>query len=99
MGLPERMAGRRDELTIMTDLIANMLQPMRSTHLLYRTNLSYSQLKKYLSSLQKMGFIQESQKPPRVYMVTEKGRTFLDLFDGEYGHSTGIGTSPKTPRN
>ena len=72
-------SGRRDEITIMTDLMANMSQPMRSTHLLYKTNLSYSQLKKYLSSLLHMGLVEEIAEPYRAFGITEKGRTFMDL--------------------
>jgi|SRR6201988_771384 predicted transcriptional regulator len=88
MGLSDGIAGRRDELTIMTDLMANMLQPMRSTHLLYKSNLSYSQLKKYLSSLQSMGLVEEATKPYRSFTVTEKGRTFLDIV-GARGNGRG----------
>ena len=80
------LSGRRDEIAIMTDLMANMAQPMRSTHLLYKTNLSYSQLKKYLSSLLNMGLVEEIAEPYRAFGITEKGRTFMDLV-GANGES------------
>ena len=86
------ISGRRDELRIMTDLMVNMLEPTRPTHLLYRTNLSYSQLKKYLSSLLNMGLIEEITKPHRAFGITEKGRTFLDLVGAEASQNPRFGT-------
>jgi len=93
MEITDKISGRRDELKIMTDLMGNMLQPMRSTHLLYRTNLSYSQLKKYLSSLLNMGLIEELTKPHRAFGITDKGRTFLDLVGVEISPSPRMGTT------
>jgi len=91
MEITDKISGRRDELRIMTDLMGNMQQPMRSTHLLYRTNLSYSQLKKYLSSLLNMGLIEEITKPHRAFGITEKGRTFLDLVGTEVSQNPRFG--------
>ena len=71
--------GRRDELTIMTHLLANTLEAKRLTHLLYGTNLSYARLRKYLSSLLKMGLIEQINEPHRVFRITEKGRQFMEL--------------------
>ena len=79
--------GRRDELAIMTDLLGNMLQPQRSTHILYRTNLSYSQLKKYLSNLLRMGLAEELEKPYRQFKTTEKGRIFINLIKEDSDNS------------
>jgi len=93
MEITDKVSGRRDELRIMTDLMTNMHQPMRSTHLLYRTNLSYSQLKKYLSSLLNMGLIEEVTKPHRAFGITEKGRTFLGLVGTESNKNIGFGTT------
>ena len=93
MEITDKISGRRDELRIMTDLMGNMQQPMRSTHLLYRTNLSYSQLKKYLSSLLNMGLIEEITKPHRAFGITEKGRTFLDIVGTESSQNPRFGTT------
>ena len=70
---------RRDSLTIMTDLLETMALPTRLTHILYRTNLSYPQLKKHLELLVSMGFVQEIKKPTHSFVVTEKGRMFVQL--------------------
>jgi predicted transcriptional regulator len=50
--------GRRDELAIMKDLLHNMYQPTRLTHMLYKTNLSHGQLRKYLKTLDQMVLIE-----------------------------------------
>lgn len=71
---------RRDSLTIMTDLLETMSLPTRLTHILYRTNLSYPQLKKHLELLVGMGFVQEIKKPTHSFVVTEKGRMFVQLI-------------------
>ena len=92
------ISGRRDELRIMTDLMINMLEPTRTTHLLYRTNLSYSQLKKYLSSLLNMGLIEERIEPYRAFGVTERGRIFLDIVGAEFGQNSGLATRSRYPK-
>jgi len=74
---------RRNELRIMTDLLSNTFQPIRVTHILYRTNLSYGQTKKYLSALHDMGLVEELTVPYRSYLITEKGRAFVRIVAGE----------------
>jgi len=76
--------GRRDELMIMTNLLANMFEPRRLTHILYSTNLSYGQLKKYLTSLQRMGLAEELSEPYRAFRTTDKGRAFIQLIAIEH---------------
>lgn len=75
--------GRRDGLAIMTDLLTNMVEAQRLTHILYKTNLSYTQLRKYLASLIKMGLIEQLDHPFRAFRITQKGRTFRDLITVE----------------
>ena len=70
---------RRDGMTIMTEMLIHLQNSMRRTHLLYKTNLSYTQLEKYLNQLVGMGLVQENSKPYRCYIITEKGRQFLEI--------------------
>ena len=70
---------RRDGMTIMTEMLIHLQNSMRRTHLLYKTNLSYTQLEKYLNQLVGMGLVQENTKPYRSYLITEKGRQFLEI--------------------
>lgn len=72
-------SSRRDTLEILSDLLANMKEPRRLTQLLYRSNLSYSQLKKYLTMLIEMGLAQHEKKPHSSYLVTEEGKMFIEM--------------------
>jgi len=72
-------ATRRDTLKILSDLLENMQEPKRVTHLLYASNLSYSQLAKYLKIITEMGLAIEQTKPFHSYTVTEDGKFFIHM--------------------
>ena len=72
---------RRDTLSILSDLLENMHEPRRITHLLYASNLSYSQLSKYLKMIVNMGLVQELKKPFHSFKVTPDGKFFLNLVN------------------
>jgi len=71
---------RRDQVTIMTDLLSNIEEPRRVTHLLYKSNMSYTQLIKYLNVLVDLGLAQENRKPFHAFTVTQNGKTFYKLI-------------------
>jgi len=66
---------------IMSDLLQGMKEPRRLTHLLYASNLSYSQLVKYLKIVKEMGLAQEQKKPFRSFMITTDGKFFMDMVN------------------
>lgn len=90
---------RRDSLTIMCDLLGNMNQPTKLTHILYKTNLSHSQLKKHLEMLVRMGFVQEINKPIHSFVITEKGRTFVQLIASNKGKEDSVRRWQKIDEN
>jgi len=49
--------GRRDKITIMSDLLNIIQEPRRVTHILYKSNMSYVQLLKYLDNLMQMLYL------------------------------------------
>jgi len=71
---------RRDKITIMGDLLDIIQEPRRVTHILYKSNMSYVQLLKYLDNLKDLGLAEERIKPYRSYMITENGKTFMSLI-------------------
>ncbi len=77
---------RRDKVTIMGDLLEIMQEPRRLTHILYKSNMSYVQLVKYLNNLMEMGFAEKIQEPHRAYGITTNGKLFMDLIKGN-GHN------------
>ena len=76
-----RGKGRRDQITIMTDLLGIIEEPQRLTHILYKSNMSYGQLVKYLVDMLDHGLIDEQMEPFRAYSITSKGKQFLKIME------------------
>lgn len=74
--------GRRDKITIMADLLDVMQEPRRLTHILYKSNMSYVQLVKYLDNLIEMGLAEKKKEPFRSYTITDNGKLFRSLVKG-----------------
>jgi len=72
-------AVRRDTLKIISDLLENMREPRRVTHLLYASNLSYTQLMKYIKIVKEMGLVTEHKMPFQSYIVTPDGEFFMQM--------------------
>jgi len=53
--------------------------------ILYKSNMSYVQLVKYLDNLMDMGFAEKIKEPHRAYGITTNGKLFMDLVKGN-GH-------------
>ena len=70
---------RRDKVAIMVDLLDLVQEPRRLTHILYKSNMSYVQLLKYLENLKEMGFAEEKEVPFRSFKITENGKLFMEL--------------------
>jgi len=62
---------RRDQVTIMSE---------RLTHILYRSNMSYGQLIKYIHEMKEMGMIEEMNGSFRSFQITTKGKLFRDMI-------------------
>ncbi len=75
------LSTRRNQLTIMTDLLETVQEPQRLTHILYKSNMSYSQLVKYLNDMIKLKLVEEHSKPFRSFSITSKGIQFLEMID------------------
>jgi len=74
------MGRRRGEVQILTDVLSISLNGVRVTHLMYRANLSYSTLRRYLVAMLNQGLIGNVRNSDGsvVYRTTEKGRLLLD---------------------
>ncbi|MEM2914182.1 MAG: winged helix-turn-helix domain-containing protein [Candidatus Bathyarchaeia archaeon] len=73
------MGRRRDEFTVLMDLLDVALNEVKVTHLMYKANLSYSTLRKYLSTALNKGLIAKvhDSDGSEVYRTTKKGRELL----------------------
>ena len=77
------LSSRRDQLTIMSDLLDITQQPQRLTHILYKSNMSYGQLSKYIGYLTEMGFLEVRMKPFRAFVITSKGIQFNEMLSNK----------------
>jgi predicted transcriptional regulator len=69
---------RRSELEILSFILRISMGGANKTKILYRANLSYSQLKNYLTFLKEGDFLKEEGKSKRKkYFTTPKGNLFL----------------------
>jgi len=84
-----RVTSRRDKIAIMSDLLNIMQEPRRLTHILYKSNMSYVQLVKYLDNLIEMGLAEKRQEPFRAFTITTNGKLFMDLVKGN-GHGDSL---------
>ena len=72
---------RRDRLNIMAEIMEAAKGNQLKTRIMYRVNLSFSQLKEYLSFLTERGFLRvhvENRK--KFYETTAKGNIYIENY-------------------
>ena len=69
----------RNRLDIIADILHVVSQNPKKTQIMYQANLSYKVLQRYLAEIIEASLINfEDEK--RCYMLTAKGREFLDAY-------------------
>jgi len=79
---PEVETSRRDQLTIMVDILSSARKPVSRKKLIRSVNMSQYQLKRYLAILIRKGLLLEQLGQSRTYLVTAKGSAFVELVEG-----------------
>ena len=83
----------RSSHAIIADIMKEGLSGTLQTHIMYRANLSYSQMKDYLNWVQSSGLMirkngsdndNDGASGGGLWLTTEKGREYLRLFDRLY---------------
>ncbi len=71
---------RRGEIQILINILTLSLKGVKVTHLMYKANLSYSTLHRYLSTALKQGLIKKIcvDDGSVAYCITEKGKILLE---------------------
>jgi predicted transcriptional regulator len=71
---------RRSEIQILTDILNLSLKGVKATHLMYKANLSYSTLRRYLSTALRQNLVMKvcNDDGSVEYCITEKGKLLLD---------------------
>jgi len=72
---------RRDRLHIIAETIEVAKGSQLKTRIMYKVNLSFSQVTEYLSFLTEMGFLRVRVENRRmVYETTDKGRLYIENY-------------------
>ena len=70
---------KRNDIEIMAEMLTLAQEEVKKTHLMYKTNISYNQLMYYIGFLVDKGLIDEKDGGQNnIYLITEKGRVFLN---------------------
>jgi len=73
-------AGRRSSMEIIVNILEEARNGINKTRLVYRTNLNFIVVHKYIDFLTSKGLIQVEQRPNTVYVTTDKGQQLLAEF-------------------
>mgnify|MGYP001133789979 CR=1 FL=1 len=73
------MGKYRGKLQIIADILSVVREGARKTHVMYRANLSYRLLSRYLTEVLECGLV-SLDKEDR-YKLTRRGQNFLDRFN------------------
>jgi predicted transcriptional regulator len=78
-----RMVRRRGEVDILADILSVALKDVKFTHLMYRVNLSYSTIRKYLFAALDKGLICKVNNSDGsvVYCTTDNGKLLLEKLE------------------
>jgi predicted transcriptional regulator len=77
--LIESSPKRRDKLVIMAEIIAIAKEGSSKTHIMFKANLSFSQLNQYLTLLSNTKLLEKYSDNGRVvFQATAKGLEFID---------------------
>lgn len=72
----------RSRNDIYASILKNTLNPILPTKIMYESYISYAQSKEYLYILQDAGLIKvNNPERDRSYLITDKGKKFLDIVD------------------
>jgi predicted transcriptional regulator len=73
---------KRGRLEIIHEILVICSKPAKKTNILYKCNLSFSQLQKYLSYLTARDLVSQfPSKRTNLYIITEKGKAFLEGYE------------------
>lgn len=75
--MSESKIKRRDQISIMIDLMGVLVKPIRITRLIRLMNLNYVYLIRYLKRIDELGLIIYDKKE---YSLSEKGKEFYKLL-------------------
>jgi predicted transcriptional regulator len=75
------MSKKRNEIEILADILRISSSGAKKSHIVYKANLNFEIVKKYLDLLEKSDLISCPEGNSRMFCTTEKGRRYLDHFE------------------
>ena len=72
---------KRDKLDILLGILRIADTTVRKTHILYKANINFYQLTRYLDLLLNLEMLEKVNEPYKGYRTTQKGRQMLELFN------------------
>jgi predicted transcriptional regulator len=73
---------RRDRLYIISEILTIAKEGRLKTQIMYRANLSFSQLNEYLLFLTKIDLLRvQKESRKSIYKTTKKGDRYLEKYD------------------
>ena len=75
------MRGRRDKIGILEDLVRACMRGKGITRLMMTTNLNYRGAREHVQQAMTAGLVKRLDSDPPRYVVTSKGREFLDIME------------------
>lgn len=79
--LEEKNRRNRSRFEISADILEAAMGGARKTHIMYRANLSFNMLCRYLGLLTTNGLLSPDTSMDELYRTTEKGLIYLTAFD------------------
>jgi len=78
---PNPSSKRRDKLYIISEILEIAKEGVLKTQIMYRANLSFTQLNDYLKFMLKINLIEKNvENGKEIYRATEKGTDFLQRY-------------------
>ena len=89
------MSLRRSKIEIINDILTAIQEKggkIKPTHLLYKSNLSHEKMKQYVEDLINKKMVEEELVDGKYYIITNKGRKYIDEFKKikEFSESFGL---------
>lgn len=74
---------KRSALDIFDSILSSLSESeLKKTHLTYKANLDSRLASKYMRALLHLDMIAKSSNDPSYYVITQKGRNFLEQYHG-----------------
>ena len=72
---------RRSDIEISADILKVALHGAKKSHIVYRANLNFEVVKKYLERLSESGLINFPSINNRIFKTTPKGREYINRYE------------------